>query len=1329
MWLVKKRITSAVTGMVALCIILESPGHLLWAQVQSDVLAPETSFHNKSKSASPALEKLKKLTQENSKARIWDETGAKNMSIAKAIKTILELPPDPDGNPGLFDLVFEDDRWILRPELTALAKPPEKIIFDQNWVVGSGSGLRKKKEISAKAIAQKIKTELGNPMILPLGTKKMIGEGKNAFEIVLGKSGTRNAWGWKREDHAKAMLHWIGQEWLETEETIIFDENWVVGSGPGLRKRKVVGAGDLAKKIIAKLGDPTTLPLGTKKMIGEGKNAFEIVVGKSGTRNAWGWKREDHAKAMLHWTGQEWLETEETIIFDENWVAGSRRGLRKGKVVGAGALAEKIIAELGDPMILPLGTKKMIGEGKNTFEVVVGKSGPSNAWGWKRENHAKAMLHWTGQEWLETEETIIFDENWVVGSRPGLRKEKVVGGQALAKKIIAELGNPTTLLLGTKKMIGEGKNTFEVIVGKSGYHNVWGWRREDHAKAIKYWRMQIAEDAEEILDRLDLSSVIALLGKDPLRLSQYIRLYHPDLSQEDVGRITSEAIQGLQGSTVSEDTHADYTINLAVPVLETAIHESAASSFELKGRVQPGIPFVQVKGAYTRKIRVKADGTFSAHIPLPEIGQLNGFEIYAFDAEKKVKSPSVLVNINQTGQPEDTEAAFRRLLLLRSEVLDSIQKDPARYRFLLRSLELSLLKHFTYDEQAGMRYVENLLAQEKSPVQQKLLQSVLDKFKSIAPKQYVLKSDEKPYFFQKYTDHEIRKLIKKGATGVIVANEQGTGKTLITLIVINGGEATIITPNPVVTTWAEQEAKFMPIASIEIIEGPYREREKAIEQTTRHQILTNVEFTQGMTDKRKRLLSQPNGTLVVDEADYLGSRSSQQARGTAQIEAGFYLLLTATPFKRVSQIGHVIGMLRKDDPRFQSARAFARAFPLSEESARNALFLLLNEHTLRIRKQDVFKEYDRTIPLDQQSDKLPAKVEIAPEQEGRFELSTEQTASLYELFTDYQTWCFKHRGNASVEDREFYRYSEGYFSKKHAMRQIMNDPAYIGRPDMESPKHLAMDKIVQKELAKDPKRKIVIFCEYTAQVEEYLKRYAHHGAVGYYGGLPQNKDGYLIDDKGRVRYFQVDEYENPMLDAYGDPIPSDKQHGRPMRALDYSRIRFQNNPDVQILVTNQKSGSVGVTFTASDAVIFDDLPPTFRDYYQAADRAHRIDNDRKKYDVTYYTLQANYPKTFLDSLPKDTREQYFGMGTFDEVHYRNLQRQKRIFHRIMDGVGDMNELAQIHQRFLKDQMPFLFATGEKDEAEEEFEEEEEDETELPEEPYSERAESLMGASL
>ncbi|GEM_PF-2525735 len=829
--------------------------------------------------------------------------------------------------------------------------------------------------------------------------------------------------------------------------------------------------------------------------------------------------------------------------------------------------------------------------------------------------------------------------------------------------------------------------------GHLGQRLSWAFKRKDIPKVAEMMGWIVRMDSDELLTRmdgLDLADAVALLGKDPLRFQQYLRLYHSDLSPEEVEHIASVSLKGLQGEWMEEaEIHSDYTERLEPPSIQQSVQSTQSHSFVLTGKAGKGTTHIQVVGAYTRKIIVRQDGTFEATISLPKTGEINKFIVYGFNPETQTKSKPLTITVRQTGKKEDIRDSFLRLLTLKEEILESIKREPARYQFLLRAVELSMLKYFTYDERQGLRMLRKKVLKEKSPAQKALLKAVLNKFIIISKMKFNLKKGQRLYFFQKYTIYETMLSKEKGAKGIIIANEQGLGKTITALEIASGQKAVILTPNSLVTTWAEQEAQFLPESNLAILEGSYPERMQELGSIKKPQIVTNIEFTRGMTEKRAQLLSRPYGMLIVDEADYLGNKASQQTRGTQQIKHAFSVLLTATPFKRISQIGHVLAFIYPNDPRFASARAFARAFPADDVEAMNALFYILQQHTIRIRKDDVFDTYDPTIPLNKQNHKLPKKVDVSPEKEGQFTLTDVQTESILQLFTNYEGWVRKHRGQESLEDKRYWQYKEGYFSKREAIRQIMNDPAYIGSPHVQSPKHLAMDRIVAKEIDAHPNQKMIIFTRYQAQVKEYQKRYARYGIRTYYGGLRSNADGYKIDSQNNVLYYKVDEYENYVLEK-GKPVLSDKEHGRPIRALDYERILFQNDLESRIIVASYDVGGRGVTFTAGDVTVYDDLAPTYIDEYQAGDRNHRIDNLRQKYVVKRYWLQALYSEKFLRKLNPKTRSEYFDVGTYDQVHYANLRRQAKIFHRIMDGVGSEEELIAANQAFMKIRMPFLF---------------------------------------
>ncbi len=819
---------------------------------------------------------------------------------------------------------------------------------------------------------------------------------------------------------------------------------------------------------------------------------------------------------------------------------------------------------------------------------------------------------------------------------------------------------------------------------KSGNITIWAFRKIDKEKFANALDLKIREDLETVFDSPGLADAVALFGNDALRLAQYIRIYHPDLSPKDISQVAIRAVNGLGGVSKNYDElHSDYEESLP-PLPGMDLPKSTDShSFELSGYYDPAFANkILVTGSYHREIRIRQDGFFSVSIPLPKTGEENKFEIYAYSDSSRQKSEKIPFTIMQTSEKEDSDSALAYLTGAKEAILESIQKDPRRGKFVMKCIEQSLLKSFTKDSKKAFIELQNRIAAENSSVKRIFLEKVLNKFNEIDKMKFDLNPGRDLYFFQKYIIYEIARYRKENAKGIIVAVDPGLGKTLSALTAINGNAALILTPNPVVSTWTEQEEKFFSGSSLEKLEGTYAERLKAMSTISRPQVVTNIEFMQGMSKQRLRALSRfCRDYLIVDEADYLGSKRAQQTAGTLELSSNFKILLTATPFKRLTQISHILKFLYPDDPAYGSSRAFSRAFSVSSPEDMNALYLLMNENMIRVRKQDVFDEYDLDKPLADQKNRLPRKVEISPEEEGAFELTEEQCRSIEMLFTDYREWCRKHEGHETKEDKEYSRFKEGYFKKKESLRQIMNDPSYIGRDDIGSPKHKKMREIVEKELAEDPSKKVLIFCRYRAQVEKYEKMFQHHGARTFYGGLKTNSQGHKLDSEGRVMYFETDQDRNPVLDENNMPIPTDRKHGRPMLALDYERILFQNNPSNRVMIATYDRGSLGVTMTAADVVIYDDLAPTFRDQYQAGDRAHRIDDDRKKYTVKYYWLEARYPESFLDKLPPKIRQEYFSMGTYDQFQSENLMRQGLIFHRIMDAVGSAEELKAITQKF------------------------------------------------
>jgi hypothetical protein len=253
-------------------------------------------------------------------------------------------------------------------------------------------------------------------------------------------------------------------------------------------------------------------------------------------------------------------------------------------------------------------------------------------------------------------------------------------------------------------------------------------------------------------------------------------------------------------------------------------------------------------------------------------------------------------------------------------------------------------------------------------------------------------------------------------------------------------------------------------------------------------------------------------------------------------------------------------------------------------------------------------------------------------------------------------------------------------SKAHVFRKICNSPSYLGLTDVESPKYQKVDEIIDNEF-RSHNGKLVIFCEYLNQVKAYAERYSRYGVCAYFGkSSNEDSEGYKLDINGSKLHFLCNERGDFVRDENGYLIISEKNVGKPIKAIDYERDCFQNGLNHRIFIATMESGYVGITLTSDQAMIFDNIPKSYIYSYQAQDRIHRIDDTNKKHDVRYYHMIAQYHPDFL----ADVKEQYpyYSSGTLDEIAYQRLQGQSRLFHRLMDGVGDEREMRYLQENLI-----------------------------------------------
>ncbi|MBK7885502.1 MAG: DEAD/DEAH box helicase [Chitinophagaceae bacterium] len=125
-------------------------------------------------------------------------------------------------------------------------------------------------------------------------------------------------------------------------------------------------------------------------------------------------------------------------------------------------------------------------------------------------------------------------------------------------------------------------------------------------------------------------------------------------------------------------------------------------------------------------------------------------------------------------------------------------------------------------------------------------------------------------------------------------------------------------------------------------------------------------------------------------------------------------------------------------------------------------------------------------------------------------------------------------------------------------------------------------------------------------------------------------------------------------------IVGDDSMDQRQRAVD----GFQNNPKVQVIICNIKSGGVGITLTASSRVAFIELPWHPADGEQCEDRCHRIGQKD--------SVQCSY---------------FLGINTIDEYIYEIIEKKRLIVNQVTGGEDNVETV----ERNIVDELIGIFS--------------------------------------
>lgn len=106
---------------------------------------------------------------------------------------------------------------------------------------------------------------------------------------------------------------------------------------------------------------------------------------------------------------------------------------------------------------------------------------------------------------------------------------------------------------------------------------------------------------------------------------------------------------------------------------------------------------------------------------------------------------------------------------------------------------------------------------------------------------------------------------------------------------------------------------------------------------------------------------------------------------------------------------------------------------------------------------------------------------------------------------------------------------------------------------------------------------------------------------------------------------------------------------------DESIERFQNDPNVQVFIGNILSAGVGITLTAAELVVFNDLSWLPADHLQAQDRAHRI-GQKKVVNVYYNIIDETLDLYLFEALMKKMKviDKVMGDSNVDDNVFKSV---------------------------------------------------------------------------
>jgi superfamily II DNA or RNA helicase len=368
--------------------------------------------------------------------------------------------------------------------------------------------------------------------------------------------------------------------------------------------------------------------------------------------------------------------------------------------------------------------------------------------------------------------------------------------------------------------------------------------------------------------------------------------------------------------------------------------------------------------------------------------------------------------------------------------------------------------------------------------------------------------------------------------------------------------ALVICPTSLVHNWADEAARFTPSIRTLILHGP--DRLGRFPEIPRHDLV----ITSYALARRDAELYRDFefDTVILDEAQHIKNRATQNAQAVKSIPARHRLVLTGTPLENsVLDLWSIFDFLM---PAYLGSAADFREryeMPITRDrdpAAQDRLGRRIRPFVLRRLKRDVVPE-------------LPSRIE----QVAFCDLTSEQTAAYRQLLETGRQEVLSAVGAQGVAKSRMI-----VLTTLLRLRQACCDLRLLGLENVDEATASAKLDLFGELLdeAIDGGHRILVFSQFTRMLALIQQRLAGNAIDFCY------LDGETRDRAGVVR-------------------------------------RFQSQPDIPVFLISLKAGGTGLNLTGADTVVHFDPWWNPAVEAQATDRAHRIGQTRV---VTSYKLIA-----------------------------------------------------------------------------------------------------------